>query len=156
MAVAMGPSTLVAITGIPTRMKALVEAVVKLEKVELHHVRDDAVGFYVGNRQLAHIHPSGHLDIPLPVEIGNVLVERNWLTHHRLHENNGWYSHKLCSEKDISEAQWLLQLAHALYEIKTRGVDAEITQAELAALELDDCAYGHIVTAAKRWGCHAA
>ena len=138
------------------RMKELVDAVVALEKVELHHVRDDAVGFYVGNRQLAHIHPSGHLDIPLPVEIGDVLVERNWLTHHRLHENNGWYSHQLCTEKDISEAQWLLQLAHALYEIKTRGVDAKITQAELSALELDDRAYGHIVTAAKRWGCNAA
>ena len=138
------------------RMKELVEAIIKLDGVELHHVRDDAVGFYVGHRQLAHIHPSGHLDMPLPIEIGDVLVDRKWLSHHRLYENNGWYSHELHSEKDISEAQWLLQLAHALYEIKTRGRNAEITQAELAELKLDDCAYQHIVTAAERWGVNAA
>jgi membrane protein implicated in regulation of membrane protease activity len=138
-----------------SRMQMLVDVVLKLENMELHHVRDDAVGFYVGNRQLAHIHPSGHIDIPLPLEIGETLVSRGFLTHHRLHENNGWYSHELFNEADVQAAQWLLQLAHALYEIKLRGRESEITKAELASLELDEGAYDCIVKAAERWGVHA-
>lgn len=138
------------------RIKVLIETVLKLEKVVLHPVHDNAVGFYVGNRQLAHIHPCGHLDIHFPVEIGDVLVERTFLTTHRLHEKNGWYSLELHNEQDIGEAQCLLQLAYALYEIKKRGGDDDITQQELADLNLDDCAYEHIVTAAARWKCNAA
>lgn len=39
--------------------------------VQLARVRDARVGVFVGAREIAHLHPDGRLDLPLPVEIGD-------------------------------------------------------------------------------------
>ena len=136
-------------------MKELFLTIFKLERVVLHKFRDNAVGVYFANRQLAHNHPYGYLNIPLPVENGDV-AEQKFLTTPGLQEKNGWYSDEPYNEQEIGEAQWLLQLAQSLHEIKTRAADDDRTQQELADLYLDDCFYDYVVTAAYRWKYNAA
>ncbi|MAA78070.1 MAG: MATE family efflux transporter [Deltaproteobacteria bacterium] len=118
------------------RMHSLIDEMLKLEKVSLHKVRSDAVGFFVESRQLGHIHPSGHVDLPLPMELGQVLVKNKKVTHHRLHEDNGWFTHELHNNEDIDIALWLLELSHAIYEVRTRGLCDDLTQQEIAHLNL--------------------
>ncbi|MEM6931690.1 MAG: MATE family efflux transporter, partial [Myxococcota bacterium] len=105
-----------------TVMTALIDTMLALPGVDLHRTRADAVGFFVGNRELGHIHPSGHLDLPLPPTIGDALVQAGKVHHHRL-QDGGWYHHDLRTADDAREAQMLLQLAHALYEAATTGLD---------------------------------
>jgi len=120
------------------RMHSLITEMKTLENVVLHKIRRDAVGFFVGKRQLGHIHPSGHVDLPLPMELGEVLVKNQKVTHHRLHEDNGWFTHELHNSEDIDIALWLLELSHAIYEIRTRGLCDDRTQQELSNLHLTE------------------
>ena len=48
--------------------------VMKFGDVSLQKVRNDAVGFFMGDRELAHIHSYGRIDIPLPYEVGQNLI----------------------------------------------------------------------------------
>ncbi|CAN0462042.1 unnamed protein product, partial [Ectocarpus fasciculatus] len=112
--------------GCSSAMTHLTETLGAMEDVSLRRIRSDAVGFFVGSRQLAHIHPSGHIDLPLPVEIGEALVAQGTVEHHRLHDSAGWYTHPLHDSQDVETAEWLLRLAHALYEIKQKGDTATL------------------------------
>lgn len=142
--------------GAATAMKHLVETAQELEDIALCRIRSDAVGFFVGRRQLAHIHPTGHIDLPLPVEIGEALVERGTVEHHRLHDSAGWFTHPLHDSQDVETAEWLLRLAHALYEIKKRGPESPLTTEELDALSLCERSRSAIITATQRWGTQLA
>ena len=132
-------------------MRVLIAESMDLEDVELHQIRFDAVGFFVGRRQLGHIHPSGHIDLPLPQEIGLYLVVQGFLEHHRLHDGNGWFTHKLESEQDVNIAKWLIKLNHLLYEIKKRGLDDPITQKEFAAVEVCEVGRAVLQKCVGRW-----
>lgn len=103
-------------------MRGLVAAMEGFEDISLHRVRRDAVGFFAGERELGHIHPSGHLDLPLPLELGEQLVHDGRVEHHRHHEDAGWYTHPLHERRDVDEARQLLELAHALLTaVRARG-----------------------------------
>ncbi|MBX2799598.1 MAG: MATE family efflux transporter [Myxococcales bacterium] len=132
-------------------MQQLVDTMLSLEDVDLHRTRSDAVGFFVGNRELGHIHPSGHLDMPLPPEVGDALVRLGRMEHHRM-QDGGWYSHDLRSVEDAQHAQWLLQLAHALYEVAKRGVSDPLTQSEFETLSLQPDVQRRVEDCAVRWG----
>lgn len=118
------------------RMHTLIRKVCALEEVELHQIRSDAVGFFVGKRQLGHIHPSGHIDLPLPMELGTLLCSSQKVVPHRLHENNGWFSHELHNADDIEISFWLLSLAHAVYMMRVHGWSDTQTQREIEHLSL--------------------
>lgn len=137
--------------GLRPQMSSLVDAISGLEDVRLRRIRSDAVGFFCGKRQLGHIHPSGHLDLPLPVEIGEFLCGRGVLEHHRLHDNNGWFTHLFHNEKEVSRAEWVLRLSHALYEIKKRGPEAPLTNQELDTLDIPAAGRAAVIAAAQRW-----
>ncbi len=130
--------------------QALVDHVLELEDVELHRTRRDAVGVYADDRELGHLHPSGHLDLCLPPEIGDALVVDTDLAHHRM-QDGGWYTHDLCSEGDTRHAQWLLRLAHALYEARKRGPEHPITRTELRALALSGSVADAVEQTLERW-----
>ena len=104
--------------------------------VALHKTRPDAVGFFVGDRELGHIHPSGHVDLPLPPPIGEALVRAGRVTHHRMTES-GWYTHQIRGIPDMAEAEWLLALAHVLHTMRREGHTSEEVVEELRFLELD-------------------
>jgi len=128
----------------------LVDTMIALEAVDLHRTRGDAVGFYADDQELGHIHPSGHLDLPLPLEVGDELVRRGMVSHHRM-QDGGWYTHELDSVADAREALWLLRLAHALYECTRRGIEHPTTQEEMASLGLRDDMVEQLGACAARW-----
>ncbi len=99
--------------------RALVERLA-LEGVELHHTRGDAVGFFVGNRELGHLHASGHVDVPLPPDVGDCLVAEGLVTPHRMTEC-GWYSRELNENVDCNAATDLLLLAVSLHRMCASG-----------------------------------
>lgn len=132
-------------------MERLLEVMRAREDVELNRIRRDAVGFFVGPRQLGHIHPSGHVDLPLPRELGEALVQAGKLAHHRHQDDTGWYTKRIEVKEDVERALWLLSLAHALYEVRKRGVDAPLVAAELADLGLAPACRDAAVLAARRW-----
>ena len=98
---------------------ALVERLA-LEGVELHHTRGDAIGFFIGNRELGHLHASGHVDVPLPPGVGDCLVSEGLVTHHRMTES-GWYSRQIEDDADCSAATDLLLLAVSLQRMCASG-----------------------------------
>jgi hypothetical protein len=132
-------------------LQALIEEIQPLEHVELHRIRGDAVGFFVGKRQLGHMHASGHFDLPLPFELAESLVQRGKVEHHRMHNGSGWYTHAFHDSQSIVEITQLLRLAHVLYEMRLRGAEAEQTQAELATLQLSPTCVAALERAASRW-----
>ena len=132
-------------------LASLIPEVLKLEDVQMHQVRADATGFFVGSRELAHIHQRGRIDLPLPLEVGENLIRLNIVEHHPLHDN-GWYVHQMHSSKEIEQTIWLLFLAHSLYEIRKRGADDPLTQAELDRLSVSEQCRSSIISSTERWG----
>lgn len=120
------------------RMVRLIQTMHGFGDVTLRQARSDAAGFYVGDRQIGHIHPSGHLDVPLPLELGEALVARGVLEHHRLHDSAGWYTHPLHDGRELDEALWLLQLAHLVTSVCRADGDIDAVAEELGGVEVDD------------------
>ena len=125
--------------------------VMKFGDVSLQKVRNDAVGFFMGDRELAHIHSFGRIDIPLPYEVGQNLIRLNVVEPHPNHDY-GWYIHQMSSEKELQQGIWLLFLAHSLVQIRTRGADHPVTETELEKLCVSDECRASIVSSTERWG----
>ncbi len=138
------------------RMQELVETMRDFVDVELHMVRRDAAGFFVGNRQIGHIHPSGHLDLPLPLELGEELVRRRIVEHHRIHDSAGWYTHRLQNQCEIKQAEWLLRLGHLLVELCICEGDEGKVREELSAIEMDEVLEKSLHCCSARWRASAA
>lgn len=133
------------------RLGGLLPQITALEDVTLSKVRNGLVGFFVGERELAHIHPDGRLDLPLPIEVGENLTQRGVVTPHRQHEDNGWFSHSITSADEVDQAVWLLRLAHLLYEMSRRGIGDPVTQAELAEFTVTEQCVQSMLASARRW-----
>ena len=135
-----------------TRARTVLGAVAALEDLKRVRVRGGLVGIYVGARELAHLHPDGRLDLPLPVEIGDNLVSRGLVEPHRQHPDNGWYTHRLGDAEGPESGEWLLRLTHLLYEMSHRGPGDPVTRAELDAFTTTDRCVAAMTAAAGRWG----
>ena len=133
------------------KMLSLITSITELEDIELRKIRYDAVGFFVGGRQLAHIHPAGHIDLPLPQDLGEYLIEYGSVEHHRLHETSGWFTHTLKVEHDVDIAKWLITLNHLLYEIKKRGFEDPITRKDYEAIEVCELGRAILTNVIGRW-----
>jgi putative MATE family efflux protein len=133
-----------------TPVRTILSRVGGLEDLKLVRVRGGLVGFYVGARELAHLHPNGRIDLPLPVEIGDNLVALQLCAPHPQHPDNGWYTHTV-SEASGS-AEWLLRLSHLLYEMSHRGAGDPVTRAELDAFTSTDRCIAAMTATAQRWG----
>ena len=57
------------------------------------------------------------MDLPLPIEIGENLVNRGVVVHHPKHDDNGWYSHYMCTQGQVAQTVWLIRLNHLLYAL---------------------------------------
>ena len=130
---------------------ALLEPILTLEAMDARRLKNGIVGFFVGRRELAHIHPEGRIDLPLPIEIGENLVARGTVEHHPAHDDNGWYVHQIDDTRQVEETIWLLRLAHLLYEVSRRGIHDPITQDEMAAFTATDRCVAAMKASAKRW-----
>lgn len=132
-------------------VRALVDLGRALPDVEVHRTRRTAIGFFVGQRELGHVHPDGHFDLALPVELGEALIEQGALTHHRNVEA-GWFTHEV---GDGAGAGRILRIAHALYAIRHRGADDAAAEADFEALSLSPRCRAGLIQAAERWGGRA-
>ena len=129
----------------------LLPPVLQLEDMKLRHMRGNVVGFFVGLRELAHIHPEGRIDLPLPIEVGTNLIRLGIVHNHPQHPDNGWYSHDLRSKKEVEETIWLIRLAHVLYELSERGPGDPVTQEELNGFIISEQCKQSLISSAKRW-----
>ena len=76
--------------------------VMQFGDITMQKVRNDAVGFFMGDRELAHIHSYGRIDIPLPYEVGQNLIRLNVVEPHPNHDY-GWYIHQMGTEKELQQ-----------------------------------------------------
>ncbi len=129
-------------------LQALVHGVSELRDVDVHPTRSRALGFFVGERELGHVHHAGHLDLAFPPEIREQLVREDKVDHHRIIHDSCWVTHRLEEESDVPEALWLLRLAHALYRLALEPGPAE---EELKDLHLSDELRGCVDRANRRW-----
>lgn len=125
--------------------------VLGLDGLAVREVRGGLLGFAIGARELAHLHPDGALDLPLPVEVGDNLVRLGVLAHHPAHADDGWHRFRVGGPGDRPTAVWLLGLAHLLYALSQRGGADPITEAEMAAFTRSPQCVTAMRAAAARW-----
>lgn len=129
----------------------LLPEVLAFGDVTLQKVRNDAVGFFMEERELAHLHSYGRLDIPLPLEVGENLIRLKIVEPHPQHDY-GWYIHQMNTEEEVQQGIWLLFLAHSLVQIRTRGANHPVTEAEMDKLCIGSECRLSIISATERWG----
>lgn len=132
-------------------LKHVLPPILELEGMKLHSLKKNVVGFFVGERELAHVHLEGRIDLALPVEIGENLVTRGVVSHHPSHDDNGWYVHEIRNRTEVQETVWLIRLSHLLYEVSRRGIHDPITQAELDAFSASENCVAAMLASANRW-----
>jgi len=114
---------------------ALVAAAREIDGLRVAPRPINTVGFYAGDHELGHVHASGHIDLHVPLEIHDALLDLGKCDHHRhLHEVS-WITHRVDTEADVPEALWLLRLTTALYASVKEGRCPDA--AALEALELE-------------------
>ncbi len=129
-------------------LQALLDGVRDLGDIDAHATRRRAVGFFVGERELGHVHHGGHLDLAFPPEVCEQLISEGKVDHHRHHHQSCWVTHQLGEEQDVPEAIWLLRLAHALTRLANKPGKA---QRELTDLHPSDGLRHSIEHAHGRW-----
>ncbi|MCA9705939.1 MAG: MATE family efflux transporter [Myxococcales bacterium] len=129
-------------------LQALVRGVSDLADVDVHPTRQRALGFFVGQRELGHVHHRGQLDMAFPPEVRDQLVREGKVDHHRIVHDSCWVTHRLEEEADVPEAIWLLHLAHALLRLAREPGPAE---RELEGLQPSDALRQSIARARARW-----
>ncbi|MCH9680083.1 MAG: MATE family efflux transporter [Deltaproteobacteria bacterium] len=129
-------------------LEALLAGVGDLGDIDVHATRQRAAGFFVGDRELGHVHRGGQLDLAFPPEIRDQLIDEDKVDHHRHQHDSCWVTHRLDSASDVPEAIWLLRLAHALLRLAREPNESE---RELQQLVLSDGLRRSIDRAHARW-----
>jgi len=110
------PVSLDAFTGeVRARVQRLIDDLGPLDGVRVHPTRGNAVGFFMGTRELGHVHPAGHLDVALPADVAHRLIADGAAEHHRHHHDCGWVTHRLQDDPDHAESERLLTMARDLF-----------------------------------------
>lgn len=132
-------------------VKSLWGQLIRLEDLTLQKLEGSRVGFFVGHRQLGHMHDHGRIDVALPQEIGDNLINFGLLRPHSHEEHKGWYS--LTPEHDsFSEsALWLVRLVHLLHQMSERGENDVVTQQEINDFVMTDNCLTAIRASTDRW-----
>jgi len=117
-------------------VQTLLDEVADMEEIAVHPCRRTALGFFVGARELGHVHADGRLDLVYPMELGEALVRAGRLEHHSSQNEGAWYTHRLSDAVDAGEARWLMNLSHTLYTLRQSRPSREKAEEELAALGL--------------------
>lgn len=133
-------------------LKELVGQIRDLPDVDVHLTRQRALGFFVGERELGHVHHRGQLDLAFPPEVRDQLVHEGKVDHHRIVHDSCWVTHRLEQVDDVAEAVWLLRLAHALHRLAREPGPAHL---ELEGLHPSE-ALLRAVEANVRWQGEAA
>ena len=122
-----------------------------LEDLTLQKLEGRRVGFFVGQRQLGHMHDHGRIDVALPEEIGDNLISFGLLQRHSVEEHRGWYSLTPDQETFNKSALWLLRLVHLLHQMSERGENDVVTQQEIKDFVVTDNCLAAIRASTERW-----
>jgi hypothetical protein len=122
-----------------------------LEDLTLQRLDGRRVGFFVGQRQLGHMHEHGRIDVPLPNEIGDNLVNFGMLERHSPDEYDCWYSLSPKTDVFATSALWLIRLSHLLYEMSERGENDVVTQQEIKDFVVSDQCLEAMRASIDRW-----
>ena len=68
------------------------------------------VFFYVGRREIGHLHGNRLADLPFPVRIRETLVAEGKADLHYLHPRSGWITYYIRSEQDVDPIVELFRL----------------------------------------------
>jgi len=128
----------------------LVRTMAGLDHVALRKHQGEAIGFFADERQLGHLHATGYVDLPLPVELGDVLLAEGHVTPHRMHDGCGWYTYRVQAPVDGARAEGLLRVAHGLYEMVREGEEGPHVHAERPGLHLTPASEAAMRQAARR------
>ncbi|MGH1343617.1 MAG: MATE family efflux transporter [Nannocystales bacterium] len=93
---------------------ALVSAAREIEGLRVAPRPINTVGFYAGDHELGHVHASGHIDLHVPLEIHDALLDLGKCAHHRHLHDASWITHRVDTSEDVPEALWLLRLTASL------------------------------------------
>lgn len=117
--------------GVERALDALLDRVSALGDVTVRARPINTLGFYLGEREVGHVHRSGHLDLHLPPAIHDQLLAEGRAEHHRHVHEASWISYRLEDERSVDGAAWLLGVAQAFGRLRREHPDAE---ADLDAL----------------------
>ena len=106
----MEPRELTKPTSIADR---IVREVMTLPGVTRESHRGGMIFFYVGRREIGHLHGERLADLPFPVRIREKLVAEGKADLHYLHPKTGWVSRYIRSEEDIDAVVELFRVNHA-------------------------------------------
>jgi Family of unknown function (DUF5519) len=76
--------------------------------------RFGAVAFYVGAREIGHLHGSDHADLPFPSRVRNELVESGRAVPHTFLPQTGWATFPMRGEGAVAGALALFRLNYDL------------------------------------------
>lgn len=109
----------------------------------------NTVGFYVHGRELGHVHRDGRVDLHLPPEVHDVVIDEGKADFHPVHHDACWVTHRLADEEDANEAAWLVRLSLTIGHLSARGPEDAQAQAELAELAPSDALREAVLTFAR-------
>lgn len=107
---------------------ALLDRVSELGDITVRARPVNTLGFYLGGREVGHVHRSGHLDLHLPPAIHDQLLAEGRAEHHRHVHEAAWISYRLADERAVEGAAWLLGLAQTFGRLRRElpGAEAEL------------------------------
>jgi putative MATE family efflux protein len=117
--------------GVERAIDALLDRVAELDDVAVRARPINTLGFYLGEREIGHVHRTGHLDLHLPPAIHDQLLTEGRAEHHRHVHEAAWISYRLEDERAVEGAAWLLRLAQTFGRLRREAPGAE---ADLDAL----------------------
>jgi putative MATE family efflux protein len=97
---------------------ALLDRVAELDDINVRARPVNTLGFYLGEREVGHVHRDGWLDLRLPQPIQEQLVAEGRADHHRHVHDAAWLSVSLDEPGGVASGAWLLGLAQAFGRLR--------------------------------------
>ena len=111
-------------------LKKLEEEVSGWPHISVHPHRFAGREFRFLSAELGHVHTGGIVDIPFPRSIHDALLAKGLAQEHRWVPNSGWITFRICSEKDLKHALWLMRLSYLRYALKRAADPRELFEQE--------------------------
>ncbi|MEM6994152.1 MAG: luciferase family protein, partial [Myxococcota bacterium] len=131
-------------------IEAVIDAIDDLDDVDVHPTRSRALGFFLNEHELGHVHRGGQLDLTFPPEVRDQLEREDKVEHHRLVHDSCWVTHRITEPSDVAEAVWLLRLSHAIRLLLAHGKAHDRGEEELSRLGPSDALSATIHAAVAR------
>jgi hypothetical protein len=141
LAIAGGSNTLTAYVNIMYRddrhLKYLKDEISTWSGVSVHPHRFGGTEFRFGNAEVGHLHDNGTLDIPFPRALRDELLAQGLAEEHQWVPDSGWSTFRVRSEKEGSQATWLMRLSYLRYALKKAADPSQMLALEGAKLQLN-------------------